>query len=246
MDEQSYGYHEVQGNIFNSSARALVNTVNCVGAMGKGIALEFRRRYPNMFAAYAEACQRNELKPGVVYYSHADTEDLQILNFAIKSHWRFPSKIQWIEACLRQFVSEYRVHGIESVAFPWMGAMNGGLPLDLIQTTMRRHLQMLPNITIEVYHFDGNATDPLFETLKEIIAVEPIRTIARSSGVSERTCQIIASLVTDQHIPSLYRLINSEGIGETSINRLYCYLSQERHARTSKLLSPHLTQLPLL
>jgi hypothetical protein len=214
--------------------------------MGKGIALEFRRRYPIMFAEYAKACSQKELKPGSVYYARADTEDRQILNFAIKDHWRFPSKIEWIEKCLQQFSSDYQAHGIDSVAFPWMGAMNGGLELSDIKATMRRYLQPLSGIAIEVYDFDSNASDPLFDTLKEIIAVEPISAIARRSGISQRTCQKLVELVIVQGVPSLYRLINSEGIGDTSIDKLYSYLTKERNAQFKKLPSDQPVQFPLL
>ena len=129
-------YIEKKGNIFNSKAYALVNTVNCVGAMGKGIALEFKRRYPEMFEQYTKDCKTQKLKPGnVYYYSH---KDRLILNFAIKDDWKFPSKIQWVESCLKQFTDEYRQKNIRSVAFPWMGAMNGRIPLSRIQEVTRR------------------------------------------------------------------------------------------------------------
>jgi len=95
-------YQELSGNIFNSKTDALVNTVNCVGVMGKGIALEFRRRYPKMFKEYQRFCKRGELKPGQILPYRKETP--WILNFAIKNHWRNPSKIEWIEICLEKFV----------------------------------------------------------------------------------------------------------------------------------------------
>lgn len=248
MFEQPYGYREVSGNIFNSRARALVNTVNCVGVMGKGIALEFRRRYPEMFSEYVKACQQNELEPGKVYYSRV-YKDLLILNFAIKGHWRFDSEITWIESCLEQFSKEYQQKGIDSIAFPWMGAMNGGLDLSDIKATMRRYLQPLSGIAIEVYDFDNNASDPLFDTLKDVIEVESIQAIARNSCISQRICQRIVELVTVHGVPSLYHLTNSAGIGDTSIDKLYSYLTKERGKRDTqlkKLPSNNLIQFSLL
>ena len=87
-------YIEKKGNIFNSSAMAVVNTVNCVGAMGKGIALDFKLRFPQMFKAYQKVCFAHNLRPGQILPYH--DEDYLILNFAIKDDWKDPSKVELI------------------------------------------------------------------------------------------------------------------------------------------------------
>ena len=88
-------YKEIKGNIFNSKAMAVVNTVNCVGAMGKGIALDFKLRFPEMFKEYQKICFHRMLKPGQIL-PYTKTKPI-ILNFAIKDDWKDPSKVVWIE-----------------------------------------------------------------------------------------------------------------------------------------------------
>ena len=145
-------YKEVTGNLFNSKADALVNTVNCVGPMGKGVALEFRRRFPEMFEEYKSVCERRELKPGsILPYRKSQP---WVLNFAVKNDWKHPSKVIWIEQCLEKFCQWYPKVGLKSVAFPWMGAMNGGIPLETIKDITRRYLSNLEDIDIEIYSFD--------------------------------------------------------------------------------------------
>src|SRR5438094_1301502 len=98
-------YREYKGNLFASQAQCLVNTVNCVGVMGKGVALEFRRRFPRMFEEYRRACEAKTLRPGqILPYTK---EKPWILNFAVKDDWRYPSKLEWVEGWLHKFVVNY-------------------------------------------------------------------------------------------------------------------------------------------
>jgi O-acetyl-ADP-ribose deacetylase (regulator of RNase III) len=115
----------VRGNIFESPASTLVNTVNIVGAMGKGIALEFKRLYPEMFTQYRTLCERKELTIGALFLYR--TEHKSVLNFPTKEHWRRPSKPEYIEEGLKTFVRTYESAGIHSIAFPALGCGHGGL-----------------------------------------------------------------------------------------------------------------------
>jgi len=217
-------YKEVKGNIFNSKAQALVNTVNCVGVMGKGIALEFRRRYPIMFSEYKDVCENGKLKPGqILPYKH---QDIWILNFAIKNDWKQPSKIEWLESCLREFINSYREMGIKSIAFPWMGAMNGGIPLQKIKEITRNYLSNLPDIDIEVYDFNPDASDPLFEKLNNIIKLHHWnkKDLSKISGIQPRYMGEIIKTLKQENIRSLSHLIESGVIGKTSVEKLYAFL----------------------
>ena len=113
-------YQELTGNIFASKAQAIVNTVNCVGPMGKGIALEFRRRFPEMFEDYLLHCEAGTLKPGMILPYRKSTP--WVLNFAVKNDWKHPSKIEWVEQTLQKFCNWYPAVGLKSVAFPWMSS----------------------------------------------------------------------------------------------------------------------------
>jgi O-acetyl-ADP-ribose deacetylase (regulator of RNase III) len=125
--------------VFNVPAQTLVNTVNGAGAMGAGIALEFRLRYPEMFGEYAGRCRRGEVEPGVPYL-YRGYGDPWILNFPTKRHWRDPSRLEWVEAGLERFASMYKEEGVTSAAFPPLGCTNGGLEWDRVRPLMERYL----------------------------------------------------------------------------------------------------------
>ena len=217
-------YKEVRGSIFNSKAQAFVNTVNCVGVMGKGIALEFRRRYPKMFKEYRRVCEKGELQPGqILPYQEGGT---WILNFAIKNDWKQPSKVEWMESCLKEFISSYRDMGIKSAAFPWMGAMNGGIPIEIIKKVMRNYLSNLTDIDIEVYDFEPDASDPLFEKLNSIVESRylNIKDLSKRTGIQARYMEKIIKALQQENIRSLPRLIESGIIGKKNIEKLYAFL----------------------
>lgn len=136
-------------NIFNSECGTLVNTVNCVGVMGKGIALEFKKRYPQMYKEYVKKCEKNLVKPGVPYY-YNDLLGNSIINFPTKDHWRSSSRIQYIVSGLDWIVNNYKKLGITSIALPPLGCGNGGLDWKQVGPIMYNKLKDLP-IKIEIY-----------------------------------------------------------------------------------------------
>ena len=137
------------GDLFTSRAQTLVNAVNCVGVMGKGIALEFKKRYPAMFEDYVARCSRNEVRLGKPYLFR-DLGGTMILNFPTKDHWRSPSCLKDIDAGLDYFVKHAAAWGVTSVAFPPLGCGNGGLAWADVEPLIYRKLSGLP-IEIEIY-----------------------------------------------------------------------------------------------
>jgi O-acetyl-ADP-ribose deacetylase (regulator of RNase III) len=117
------------GDILQADAEALVNTVNCVGIMGRGIALQFKNAFPANFKAYESACAREEVQPGkmFVFETGTFTNPKYIINFPTKRHWRGKSRIEDIESGLKALVQEIRARGIRSVAIPPLGSGLGGL-----------------------------------------------------------------------------------------------------------------------
>jgi len=236
--EVPVSYEEKRGNLFNSKAEALVNTVNCEGFMGKGIALEFRRRFPAMFAAYKADCAEGRLKPGSFYDAGTYPGPfglVQILNFAIKDRWRNPSQKEWITSTLQQFLNGYFRRGLSSVAFPWMGAANGGIDLEWIQNAMRQHLQSLPeDAVIEVYTFDADASDPLFEELKwlALAGEAQIDRVQKNLKIQKHRFDAAISAVRNGECRSLARLAESKLLGDVSLDKLYAYLA-ERAAKSA-------------
>lgn len=121
-------------SIFDSTADALINPVNCVGVMGKGLAKEFKERYPECFPPYKEACSKKILEPGKLIYVRTCVQpDLfsitrpAIILFPTKKHWRGNSQLRWIKAGLQNLKKTYREWGISSVAMPQLGCGLGGL-----------------------------------------------------------------------------------------------------------------------
>lgn len=137
------------GNLLASSAQTLVNTVNCAGVMGKGIALEFKKQFPAMFQDYLARCEAGQVQLGIPYL-FTDLLGSSILNFPTKKHWRSPSRLQDIVQGLDYFVAHYEEWGIQSIAFPPLGCGNGGLDWSDVGPLMYAKLQHLP-ISIEIY-----------------------------------------------------------------------------------------------
>ncbi|HAJ36312.1 MAG TPA: phosphatase [Chloroflexi bacterium] len=143
----------VQGNLFQSPAQTLVNTVNTVGVMGKGVALEFKRLFPEMYAQYRDLCERGQFKVGQLWLYKSPQK--WVLNFPTKEHWRQPSRVEYVEAGLRKFVEVYSEWGIHSIAFPPLGCGNGQLDFATqVRPLMERYLRNLP-IDVFIYPHIG-------------------------------------------------------------------------------------------
>jgi len=137
------------GDMFQSKAQTWVNPVNCVGVMGKGVALEFKRRFPDMYEDYVRRCRAGEVKLGRPYlYKRVDTP--WILNFPTKDDWRSVSRLDMIEEGLRSLEEQYREWGIASLAVPALGCGHGQLEWRVVGLTIYRYLQRL-NIPVEIY-----------------------------------------------------------------------------------------------
>ena len=113
------------GNILTEDAEALVNTVNCVGYMGRGIALQFKKAYPDNFKSYSIACKREEVQPGRMFVYETDqlTNPHYIINFPTKRHWKGKSRMEDIDAGLVALAEEIRSHNIQSIAIPLWAAV---------------------------------------------------------------------------------------------------------------------------
>lgn len=152
--------HKV-GDIFEEDVEALVNSVNCVGVMGRGIALQFKNRFPENFKAYAQACKRDEVKPGrmFIYESGTMTNPRFIINFPTKRHWRGKSRMEDIEAGLSDLAHEVRRRKIRSIAIPPLGSNLGGLDWNDVRPRIDRMLQSLGDVEVVVFEPGGGPRD---------------------------------------------------------------------------------------
>ena len=137
------------GDIFSSPAQVLTNTVNVVGVMGAGLALEFKRRYPAMFEDYRARCERQGVLPGEPYLWEDDR--VQILNFPTKRHWQNPSRLEDVDNGLQFLAANYQRLGIQSVALPPLGCGLGGLKWEQVRPLIVKHLGGLPDLEVYVY-----------------------------------------------------------------------------------------------
>jgi len=145
-------------NLLLADVDALVNTVNCVGVMGKGIALQFRKAWPEMYREYKSACRAKAVVPGTMHVWPTDrlTGPRFIINFPTKRHWRANSRMEDIELGLEGLVRTIREHGIRSIAIPPLGAGNGRLDWAEVRTRIVRALQPLEDVDILLWE-PGNA-----------------------------------------------------------------------------------------
>lgn len=142
-----------QGNLLEADVDALVNTVNTVGVMGKGVALMFKEAFPQNFEAYEAACKDGNVQLGHMFVTERQQlmRPKWIINFPTKAHWRYPSRIEWIEAGLKDLVRVITENGIRSVAVPPLGSGNGGLDWRAVRSRIEAALGSLPSVEVIVY-----------------------------------------------------------------------------------------------
>lgn len=142
-----------QGNLLDAKVDALVNTVNTVGVMGKGIALMFKERFPENFVAYAAACKSGQVKTGQMFVQPGMELDgpRWIINFPTKQNWRQPAKIEWIDKGLEALKEVICEKNIRSIALPPLGCGNGGLDWDLVRPKIEAVLSSLEDVEVIVF-----------------------------------------------------------------------------------------------
>jgi len=146
-----------QGNLLSADAEALVNTVNCVGYMGKGIALQFKQAFPGNFKAYQRACKAEEVQPGrmFVFETGGLVNPRYIINFPTKRHWRGNSRVADIESGLEDLVAAVRRLGIRSIAIPPLGSGLGGLDWQQVRPRIEAAFADLPDVHVLLYEPKG-------------------------------------------------------------------------------------------
>lgn len=210
--------HYVEGTVFNTLAKTIVNTVNCKGVMGTGLALEFKLRYSTMYEDYVEKCNENKLITGRPNLFQIN-DNLWVLNFPTKKHWKDPSKLQYIEDGLAYFRENYNKVDMEAVAFPKLGTSNGGLDWKEVQVLMEKYLG---DLGIDIYICLDRLEEPegieyKMVTLFNEISIEQLKKYIRLSTKQ------MEMLERSQPIKRFYYLNKISGIGETTYERLFKY-----------------------
>ena len=154
--------YKQSGDITQEDAEALVNTVNCFGVMGAGVALRFKEAFPANFKAYAKACRFEEVRPGSMFVFETDTQaslfetdqprnPRYIINFPTKRHWRGKSRMEDIDSGLRALVEEIHGRGIRSIALPALGCGNGGLDWGEVRPLIEEALSGIEGLEVTLY-----------------------------------------------------------------------------------------------
>jgi O-acetyl-ADP-ribose deacetylase (regulator of RNase III) len=230
---------EIRGNLFDSTCQTLVNTVNCVGVMGRGIAFEFRHRYPDMFAAYERLCAERRLQPGLLQLW--TKEQPWVLNFPTKNDWKRPSKLAFIEAGLRKFASTYADRGVTSIAFPRLGTANGGLSWFDVQPMMQRFLEPLPGLEVEIYEFDAGAGDRLFARLRARVARFDIADWQEHMSIGAKQAKVLQDAILSGSVARMTDLERINGIGEVTFDRVFRFaMSDSKRIVTANEIQPRL------
>lgn len=213
----------VKGNIFNTKAQVVVNTINCVGVMGKGIALVYKLRYPKMFDLYKEHCKSKLIGIGKLWLYKGELDAPWVLNFPTKFHWKYPSKLEYVEKGLRKFLDTYKVQGIESIAFPLLGAHNGGLDRDEVYQLMTSYLSKC-EIPVEIFEYDPSAPDDLFESFAVKWGSFSSAQIQKVTGIRKDRINTITTVIENKSIKSMIDLINEPGIGLVTMEKCFSFI----------------------
>ncbi len=207
----------VTGNLFDSNAEALVNTVNTVGVMGKGIALQFKKLFPTNYKLYKELCDKKEFEIGqllVVKDHNVITGEKTIVNFPTKKHWRSPSEYIYIEKGLCELLNVIRDNQIKSIAIPPLGSGNGGLQWYKVKEIINEKLGELQDCEVTVYEPNADVKEYL---KKERVQLTPARAMLLfmlfelvkngefvSEFASEKLCYFLQRFGAEEHFKLNY------------------------------------------
>ncbi|UYV19475.1 macro domain-containing protein [Halomonas qaidamensis] len=217
------GFRVIEGNIFTTEQQTLVNTVNCVGVMGAGIALEFRLRYPDMYRRYVEICKKGQLDIGKLWLVR--TPGRWVLNFPTKKHWRYPSKEAYLRQGLEKLAASYAQKGIYSIAMPLLGADRGGIDPEVSLALIREYLGVgCDDLDVAVYRYDPAAKDDLFETFKIRLLSDSSEKIISASGLKASALDKLRNALEQESICQLNQMLQVKGIGLVTLEKAFHYV----------------------
>ena len=199
------------GDLLTSDAEALVNTVNCVGVMGKGIALEFKKAFPDNFKDYAKACKRDEVYPGRMFITERLGNPKFIVNFPTKRHWRAKSRISDVESGLTALADEIRTRQIRSIAIPALGSGLGGLDWEAVRSLIDQELgELSADVQVMVFEPEGPPDAKVMARLTEAPEMTPGRA-ALLMLMRRYLAGQLESTIASQEVEKLMYLLQAAG-----------------------------------
>lgn len=214
----------IKKTVFNSNSEGLVNTINCDGVMGAGLALEFALRYPDMYNQYVDDCKNKKVKIGEILTYR--TNDSLVINFPTKLHWQYPSQLSWIEKGLEYIANHYKEWNIKSIAIPPLGCSNGGLDFEcqvkpLIEKKLNE-VDILISICIDPGYPEGKEKQMLDAFLEC-----NIDELCESLKIKGRAR---AGLTNYKSIKRFYEIKELDGVGITTYKKLFNHFYFDKKA----------------
>lgn len=208
-------------SVFNAGCDAMVNTVNCKGIMGAGLALEFKMRYPELFEQYQYDCKNRKVKIGEIRKYVID--GAIILNFPTKYDWKYPSQLSYVEKGLDYFLEHYKEWGVSTVAMPPLGCNNGQLDINVVKKAIH---DKLADIDMEVVICE----DPGYPEGKEKEMLDKLKSsnigfLSKMLKLNKKQKEALENNV--ERIKRFYELFYLEGIGEKSYEKLFRFCYEE-------------------
>ena len=194
--------------------------------MGAGIALECRLRFPEMHENYISLCNEEKIDIGLLWIYKSPKR--WILNFPTKKHWKYPSKKEYLHTGLKKFCDTYKEKGIESIAFPLLGADKGGIPQEDSLSIMRSYLDNI-DIEVEIYRYDPKAKDDLFDKTKNFILSQDLLQISKETKLRK---DYVEKVITGMKRPDIYQLnqlARIEGIGIKTLEKVFSFANSEKN-----------------
>ena len=185
-----------------------------------------------MYKKYVELCNQKMINIGTLWIYKGG--DKWVLNFPTKYHWKYESKIEYIEKGLQKFIDTYKEKGITSIAFPMLGASNGGIKEDVSLTIMKKYLEKC-DIDIEIYHYDPSAYDDIFLRFKEVWNSIPDKDLHTLSGIGVSYIRKIREALKEDSIRSMSRLLTIRGIGDATLEKSFRFIESYRYKQLNLL-----------
>lgn len=214
-----------KGTVFNAGTDAIVNTINCDGVMGAGIALEFGLRYPDMYKDYEIKCKNGLIYVGQVDY-YKDASGKTIINFPTKIHFKYPSRIEWVESGLKAFSESYKDSGFNSVAFPKLGTSKGGLDWNQVRPLMEKYLAPL-ELDVVICLDELREAEGVEKKMLDMFNASSIEALGSIVRLNSKQKEIINK---NQPYRRFWEIGRSEGIGKKTYATLFTHFYRKANS----------------
>jgi O-acetyl-ADP-ribose deacetylase (regulator of RNase III) len=210
---------DLTGNIFSSSAEAIVITVNCEGVMGAGIALDAKNRWPEIYDMYSKRCELDGFHVGEIMW--ADLVSKKVALFPSKKLWRAPSKLSYLSDGLDTLRTDIDRMSITSIALPHLGCSNGGLTWSEVKPLIVEKLSRIDGLLVELWKFEQNFVDQDFKKFREVfLSLNPTDASSWVS-FSKNTEKFIRQVLSESELINFVQLAEVKGIGKKTLEKIY-------------------------